>query len=98
MSPSSSLDSGASLPRPEGGFAHEWPWEEALGVNVHIDAVQGIAWVRISECRQNEQERLRQWLDERMMARPLIDRLEPQDAVYVWDYATFVSERDDSID
>lgn len=77
---------------PPGGFAHMWDWQKDLESPVYVDHDQGIAWVRISECPAEERETLAQWIEVRMMATPVISGIEPQDAVYVWDYAAFLEE------
>lgn len=72
------------------GFAHTWDWQKDFETPVYVDNDQGIAWIRISECPATEREALAHWVDYGMMARPVIAGMEPQDAVYVWDYASFL--------
>ena len=53
-------------------------------VQLQIHSSEDFAYVRISELPENEQEPFRKWLIGQTL--PFIPNLEPQDAVFAWDY------------
>lgn len=50
----------------------------------------GFSYVRISELPEHERARFSAWMAGQ--TRPIIPGLEPQDAVYVWDYNNWRNE------
>lgn len=54
---------------------------------VLIHTYDDILYIRVSECPENERAALTRWMVGQTA--PLIPGLDPQDAVYLWDYEQF---------
>ena len=61
-------------------------------VPVYVDEEFNVSWVRLSQCPREQQEPLHNWLVEKDRQLPSVEGINPQDAVYLWDYNAFLSD------